>query len=533
MRGSPRAAQELALAPTLGELMARADAGLLVVHDAGDARVESVVLHEPGALQRFSPQCLVLAVGYQPGSSLFERLVDEAARAHAVGVVAKPSTAERDALRLLGQQHSISMILAEQRADWLTLASMLRSAAAVSSIGAVAGIRVGDLFAFANAVALATGGATAIVDPAGRLLGFSNLADQPLDELRRRSTLLLAEPDSPARDPDYRRVYASNTCVHIPGQSGTFDRVAIAIRSDREILGSLWVLVPPHQDRQHVERALLQLIESAPVHLHHARADHDLLRSRHAQLLHGVLSGDEGAAISAAALGIENRGWYRLAILFANPSGTSSMSRQQLHSVSTWLDIVHHNALFAELNIQLIVLFSGRQADEWPPIEQSLSSFLHTSDAVRGTLKVATSLAVTRLSELSSEFNRLRTLTRIAARQNSDGPDGPAVIRMEDHWPEVELATIAEAYAKSDARRLSTLTEILEYDRAHQSGYWPTLRAYVLCDRNYNEAASQLHLHANTIRYRIEQLHSKFNLDLTNPETFLWVAIQVHALPAQ
>jgi DNA-binding PucR family transcriptional regulator len=75
---------------------------------------------------------------------------------------------------------------------------------------------------------------------------------------------------------------------------------------------------------------------------------------------------------------------------------------------------------------------------------------------------------------------------------------------------------------------LSALTEIRDHDRAHHTAYWRTLRSYVLCDRNFNDAASQLNLHANTVRYRIERMGSTFNLDLTNPATFIWVAVQIH-----
>jgi sugar diacid utilization regulator len=256
----------------------------------------------------------------------------------------------------------------------------------------------------------------------------------------------------------------------------------------------------------------------------------DVQRSRHSQLLQALLRDGEGAVSSATALGIDERAWFRLAILVPGPSGLTSMSRPQVRSVSNWLNIVHGKALFAEISSQLVVLFSGQRPEEWRYVERSLDTFLRNSDAVRGRVVVATSLAVTQPRQLSREFDRLHTLARLVARAGSDeaSPDRSPIFRMEDHWPQVELTTMAEAYALNDSGRLSALHEIREHDRAHKSEYWKTLRVFVLCDRNFNEAANQLNLHANTVRYRIERLKSTFDLDLTNAATFFWVAVQVH-----
>ena len=512
---------------TLGELIARTDAGLLLVHDAGPVDVASVVLREPGARQRIAAGAVVLAVGYGRGDPAFEETVAAAGEAHAAAVIAKPSTADHETLRESGERHAVGTVLADQSTDWLALASMLRSAAAISTLDVVAGIGVGDLFAFANAVALAAGGATAIVDPAGRLLSFSNIASQPLDELRRRTTLLMAEEDSPAVDPDYQRVYAAPGCVYVPGAGDTMARMAVAVRSDREILGSLWTLVPPGTDPAVVEAALLELVDSAAVHLHNARAEVDVQRYRHAQLLQSVLGGDESGASSALALGIESRGWFRLVQLAPRPAA-APMTRQQVRSISNWLHIVHETALFTEVNGQMVVLFTGSHADEWPGIEQSLSHFLRTSDAVRDYVSATTSHSVARAGELSREFQRLRTLTSLTEITATSGAAEP-LTRMEAHWAEVELATIAQAYAGNDAGRSAPLDRLREQDRAQQGETWATLCAYVRCNRSYADAALRLNVHVNTVRYRIDRLRESFGLDVNDPATFGWLTIQVHA----
>ncbi len=188
--------------------------------------------------------------------------------------------------------------------------------------------------------------------------------------------------------------------------------------------------------------------------------------------------------------------------------------------------MAHPTALFTEVNSHLVILFSGTREREWPAIATSLDDFA-TSAVVQGSLTVATSFVVTHPSDLSDEFHRLSTLAGIIAR-SACLPSASGTTRMEDHWPEVELKTLARLYIGRDANRLGVLTAIQDYDRQHHTDYWRTLRAYVLCDRNYSEAATSLNLHQNTVRYRIEKLRSIFDLDINEPTIFTWTTIQMH-----
>ncbi|MFJ9179280.1 hypothetical protein [Streptomyces sp. NPDC102360] len=106
-------------------------------------------------------------------------------------MIAKPATVDADSLRALGEPTTSAPC-------WPAPSATGRSWRCSPGAG------LGDLFAFANAVATMTGGVTSIVDPAGRVPAFSNLADQPVDEQRRRATLLVSEVCSPATDPDHR-----------------------------------------------------------------------------------------------------------------------------------------------------------------------------------------------------------------------------------------------------------------------------------------------------------------------------------------
>lgn len=517
-------------AATLDDVVALVGSDLVPVYLAGPSQVHSLSLHEPSSIERVPSGCLVLAVGYGPGDPRLEQLLDEAGQANAAGVIVKPSSMEAADLRGAAARHRVNALFAAQSADWLRLASLIRSARAISAVDPIAGVRVGDLFAFSNALALTAGGAVGIVDPTGEVLAFSTLPDQPLDDLRRRLTLLMQETESPATDPTYQQLYATVGCVYLPGRAGVFARIAVAVRSDAEILGTIWVLVPDPSRRDQAERALADFVDAAVIHLYHARSRLDVEKSRHASLLQGLLRGDNVAS-SARALRIDTRAWFRLALLISGGDTESPVSRRQLSGVWNWLQITHPTAVMTDVDSQLVVLFSGPDVtSDWPRIEDSLRSVLRRFDLRRSLISFATSLATSSPAQLQTEFERLVKLGRISAKLPGSGYE--PVIRMEEHWPRVELAAMAEHYAANDAGRLRIIDEIRQADMTRGSELWPTIAAYVHSNGSHAKAASLLNVHQNTVRYRVERLKETHGLDLTDSATLVWLAVQTHHLNA-
>ena len=98
-----------------------------------------------------------------------------------------------DQLRSAAVRHSLAVLVAPDDADWTRLVALARASVMGAAADSVSGVRLGDLYAFANAAASITNGAASIVDPLGRVLGYSTLPGQPIDELRRVTTLSLQE----------------------------------------------------------------------------------------------------------------------------------------------------------------------------------------------------------------------------------------------------------------------------------------------------------------------------------------------------
>ncbi|MPN35095.1 hypothetical protein SDC9_182590 [bioreactor metagenome] len=60
------------------------------------------------------------------------------------------------------------------------------------------------------------------------------------------------------------------------------------------------------------------------------------------------------------------------------------------------------------------------------------------------------------------------------------------------------------------------INKIKKYDQENSADYMNTLRAYLLCNRDYNKMAEKLHIHRNTVFYRMNRIAELFDLDLSD-----------------
>ena len=69
-------------------------------------------------------------------------------------------------------------------------------------------------------------------------------------------------------------------------------------------------------------------------------------------------------------------------------------------------------------------------------------------------------------------------------------------------------AEVREAY------RRRVLGVLIEHDKLHRTDLVGTLRAYLACDGSWSRCAARLHLHVNTLRYRVDRIEALTGRDL-------------------
>jgi sugar diacid utilization regulator len=136
-----------------------------------------------------------------------------------------------------------------------------------------------------------------------------------------------------------------------------------------------------------------------------------------------------------------------------------------------------------------------------------------------------------RITDLpSSRAEALQTLQYLRQHQpqSVDGSRAPEVTALvEDHRIPLNLMEIGRYIDDHGLADLDDIATIQAYDAEQQTDYLDTLRAYLATNGNFAAVAAQLHVHNNTVRYRIGRLATDFGLDLEDPQRRLWLWLRL------
>jgi len=479
---------------------------------------------------------IVLAVGVSPSGPELAALARRAEDADAAAVAVKTRGTTVAEITAAVAAFNIAVLIVRDDTDWGRLATLVRSSALGTSTDSVSGVRLGDIYALANAIASITGGATSIVDPVGRILGYSTLSGQPIDDLRRATTLALQELTPPAYDPDFGTVYAAQRAIRVPDTVGGLDRLAIAVRAGDELLATIWTIDPGGDRQDDVLASLDRLAPLAGLHLLHARSGADFGDGRNGDLMRTVLDGGPHAAFAAAQLGIAPEPSLAVVVFdLVRPDRGSLDAVRELHRLLN-LVIITCNLHFTAANSALVdsrvyALFPATGADPRRALSRIAADICASARTISPfpVLAAAGPTAET-VDELpasrSSAVRALALATRLPPAER------PAVALFEDYQARLGLESIGAFLAEASSHDNSDLDRLREHDRSTQSDYIATLVAYLRANGNVSATADALHIHNNTARYRIGRLSTEFGLRLDDPDERLWLWLRLAASEA-
>ena len=276
---------------------------LLTAPAGAGTPVSGVLIYEPRATLPPVRHTLLLAVGVPPACAEARELVREAARAGHAGLVVKRYGEPVTELVTAAEDAGLMLLAADEDVAWHHLDALVSSALAATARAAqgTAAPAVGDLFALANAIAAMVGGATAIEDPHQRILAYSTLPGQPIDEDRRQGILGLQVPYAPVNDAQYRELARTAQVCRFTAGPGSLPRLAVAVRAGGDLLGSIWVVDANSNLDADAEQALAEAADIAALHLLAARTAADLARRQRGDLLRRVLADPASATLGANA----------------------------------------------------------------------------------------------------------------------------------------------------------------------------------------------------------------------------------------
>ncbi|QKV97513.1 PucR family transcriptional regulator ligand-binding domain-containing protein [Streptomyces sp. NA02950] len=130
-----------------------------------------------------------------------------------------------------------------------------------------------------------------------------------------------------------------------------------------------------------------------------------------------------------------------------------------------------------------------------------------------GRLTLGVSAAVPSADGLRGALEEARHARRVAAAR-------PGRVCAAGHQ-ELASHVLLLPFVPDDVRRAFTarlLDPLREYDRRHRAELIPTLEAFLECDGSWTRCAARLHLHVNTLRYRVGRIEQLTGRELSRLE---------------
>jgi hypothetical protein len=517
---------------TAADVVNAAGSSLLQVAVPGAPRpVLDIGFSEPDDPAVTQPGDLVLGVGVSTVDEAVD-LVVRAAAAEAAGVVLKAPLVSDPAVARAAERHGVALVELQRSVSWAHVVWLLRGvidrAAAPGSPAAGDASVHGDLFALADAAAAIVDAPVTIEDARSRVLAYSSRQDRT-DRARVSTIVGRRVPEEVvshfrARGV-FRRLARSDEPIFVAaGPNGILPRLIVPVRAGGEWLGSIWAVVdePVAPDRV---AGLASAAGVLALHLLRLRAQADLSRRVSREQLRTVLRRFTPAQRTGSEL---PQGPWRVVSL-AGMDDTGDV-RQQMN---LWESVARRRSwrdpLIADLDDMPFALVTEPSTagppkpGSWPWLQQLVVEVRLEDATVRaGAGSVVHTLADLPRSRVeAAEIRHLMDLGELPAATNA----------FEERWDSVVIHRGTSALpAPTDLG--GPLPTLLEHDAAHGTDYARTLAAYLSHPNEPQRAAAVLHVHVNSLRYRMRRINEVAAIDLGSPRTRLALQLQLAALPA-
>ncbi|KIH97958.1 transcriptional regulator [Streptomonospora alba] len=548
-----------------------------------DVRVDNVVIVDPEDEAEAFAGDLVLLIGAR--GSAARHLVRAAARRGAAAVAVKVHSDEPaypppqgwgaaakvrrggDEVALLRSEASdagVALLGVRPEVRWDQLQSLCRSVLDDARLTAEAdlGESAGDLYSLAQTISALTGGLVTIEDAASRVLAHSS--GEEADELRRLSVLGRRGPEqylALLREWGvFSRLRAGEEVVRIDEhpQLGIRRRLAVGIHAGTQPLGTIWVQEGSEPFAEDAEEALLGAARMAALHLVRHRTEATVGLRLRDDLLASLLEGSIEAAALADTIEVDADRPALVAAFALSPAGApgtggrgesaraedTDRSGRELNRRRLVDLITVHTAAYRRTS--LVTLVGGRIYVLMPDISRAGSGGADsTAESARSSAESAVlaltrktveaaraTLGVTVQGAVGSPVDSLAAIpdSRAEADRILDamGRDlAMDVATMSDVRTHVLISETLAYLRGTPALRDPRVSALAEHDAAQGSDLVTSLLAYLEDFGDVRTAASRLHIHPNTLRYRVRRAESVSGIDLSDPTQRLFTHLQL------
>lgn len=489
--------------------------------------VRGTLIEDPGDPLPVAPGTLLLLVGASADPEQVAVSLRRASAARFAGVVLKRRSHDLAGVLASADTLGLAVLAVADELPWREAAALLDAALTSDGPLAAEGQAPGEeLFAIANAVATRTGGSVAIEDMSRNVLAYSSVPGQRIDTLRSRGILDRHVPDSPLNTDMYREVLASPGIVRYPTIGDELARAAIAIRAGTMPLGTLWVIEGSDEPAPDSTQTLEEAAQLAALHMLRSRSATELDRHLRGELLRGLLEGRPGADLALRRLGLP-AGVPRalLAISPGSPDAGSPDIAQLAHQAARLCSALRPDAVTTAADRAVYVLLADPNAGE---AARRLAAGL-----VPALDRVVTGKHV--VIGIGSDDGR--PLELASARDDADdalralvcGSSPARFADVHDVRAQLLLLHLDDLLQRNPTLQQPALRQVVADNPERGSELLETLRAWFAARFDVRRAAAALHVHPNTLRYRLRRFEQLTGADLHDPDLCLSLWLQLRA----
>ncbi|MFE4196830.1 PucR family transcriptional regulator [Paenarthrobacter sp. NPDC056912] len=484
-------------------------AGSPSIHDTDQAHVE-----------------LTDAVLLVPGRPSVD-LLDWAAEAKVAAVVVRAGAVDAETLTAAANRAGVTLLECSEELSWGQLYTLIDALRAVTGPVLEEDDRAADLFSLANDIALRAGGAVAIEDLSMRVLAYSTIPGQEVDDLRRDGILGRRVPDHPTNAEDYSAVLRAETAIWIRDQLDFRPRLAIAVRDGGEPLGSIWVIEGGKPVTPKAQEVLAEGARLAAPHLAKLNVAADADRRQRAERLGQLFRGTGPRRRIAESFGLRFDATSTVVVIGRdeNPTHSRGMSAA---SAAVHVSVLLRMALSSyrlpaavgSLDGQMVAVI-GTAADS--PVLQSIAATVlaRSEESIGGGWRAGISRTLESVADVPVGFAQAKQALDVVS-----GPFGHGEIgKHHELGASLFLLEVFDALQSQSALDAEPLSVVADHDSRQGTDYVRTLRSWIAAHYDVARAAEALVLHPNTLRHRLRRMAEV--VDIENPDVRLALALQL------
>lgn len=368
-----------------------------------------------------------------------------------------------------------------------------------------------DLFAVADSLAAAAGGAVVIEDRRSQVLAFSR--DQGDADPPRVTTILTRQASADVREifaehGVFAHLSSSDEPMFVPADptTGRTGRMVVAVRSGKDLLGSVWVACPEPLTGAR-RRALTDGAHTVALHLLRSRASADLERQVESELVIRLLEGTPDAATLASRLGLPPT-HLRVVALRAHDGGRRHAALLQAFERATagfgW-SRPSRSALAATTVYTVLAADDAAVARAW--VDALITTL---PPRLRVQAGISAPAAAGDLAAARTEADEC-----LALQESTGAAVAPAY---DESWNDVVLQRLRSAAGAGRNPHRGAVAELRAHDATQGTAYEATMRAWLQERGDPARTAARLGVHENTVRYRMRRMAELTDLHLDDAD---------------